>query len=112
MKIFLIIVSVIVLFFPLVLTVGFVFGICGPQKKAYLNQTVYQASCLMNTVCAVLFNKTLAKKEGYSFGKKDEATSSAIGKNLRDKTITNTGKVVNFIINLFDRNHAIKNIQP
>lgn len=112
MKIFLTVLLSIVLFFPLVLITGFFFGIFGPQKKAYLNQCVYQASCLMNTVCGVLFNKTLAKKDGYSFGKKDEATSSAIGKNLRDRTITNTGKVVNFIINLFDRNHALKNIQP
>lgn len=112
MHTFLIIVLILVLFFPAVLLAGFICAMFGRYRLAYLNQIFYQFSCLLNTVCGRLFNKTLAKKDGYSFGKKDEMTSSAIGKNIRDKTLTITGKVINFILNLFQRDHALKNIQP
>ena len=111
MHTFLIILLILVLFFPAVMLAGFICALFGRYRLAYLNQIFYQFSCLLNTVCGRLFNKTLAKKDGYSFGKKDEMTSSAIGKNIQLNKLTIVAKVVNFILNLFQKDHAIKNIQ-
>lgn len=63
-----------------------------------------------NVVCKDLFNLILIKKGGYEFGKRKETISSVLGKNQRDDTLTNTGKVVAFILDKIDPNHCLKSI--
>ena len=106
MKLFIILLLALPISIPLLL-IGFIVGITGPNKRAYLNQIAWQASCLLQTICARLFNFLLIKKEGYQFGKKGESTSSVIGKNKLTDTLTFIG---DFICYLY-KDHFIKNIE-
>jgi len=63
-----------------------------------------------NVVCKDLFNLILIKKDGYQFGKRKETISSVLGKNQRDGTLTNTGKVIAFILDKIDTDHCLKSI--
>lgn len=63
-----------------------------------------------NVVCKDLFNVCLKKKNGYPFGNRKETISSVLGKNKRDGTLSNTGKIIAFILDTIDKNHCIKSI--
>jgi len=49
-----------------------------------------------------LWNWALIKKGGYKFGKLGETISSALGKNIKRKTLTLAGKALCFIIDFID----------
>lgn len=51
------------------------------------------------------------QKNGYPFGNLNETISSALGKNQRDGTLTNFGKVICFILDKLDKEHCIKSIK-
>jgi len=53
----------------------------------------------------------LFQKDGYAFGVKGETISSALGKNQRDNTLTNTGKAMCFILDTLDKNHCKNSIE-
>lgn len=57
-----------------------------------------------------LWNATLKTNEGYLFGNFQETISSALGKNQLENTLTPTGKILVFILNLLDENHCINSI--
>lgn len=57
-----------------------------------------------------LWNKYLRTENGYHFGRIDETISSALGKNERDGTLTETGKRLVWILNKLDKNHCQKSI--
>lgn len=63
-----------------------------------------------NVICKDLFNLVLIQKSGYKFGKRKETISSVLGKNQRDGTLTDTGKVVVFLLNKIEENHCLKSI--
>jgi len=48
---------------------------------------------------------------GYEFGKTGETISSALGKNQRDNTLTNCGKILVTILDFLDKNHCKKSIK-
>ncbi len=52
----------------------------------------------------------LFQKNGYLFGKKKETISSALGKNQRDATLTNVGKIMCWILDTLDNEHCKKSI--
>ena len=58
-----------------------------------------------------LFNLTLKKKGGYEFGNFEETISSALGKNQRNGTLTRTGKVLVWILDLIEKEHCKKSIK-
>ncbi len=66
---------------------------------------------LGNVVCKHLFNITLIKKDGYKFGNEDETISSAIGKNKKINTLTFTGRLLDWFLDIIDKNHSIKAIE-
>lgn len=63
-----------------------------------------------NALCQYLFNALLIEKNGYKFGNIDETISSVIGKNKRDKTLSKLGKMLDWTLNLFEKNHSIISI--
>lgn len=64
-----------------------------------------------NVVCAELFNATLITKESsYKFGKIEQTISMVIGYNLQAETLSKTGKILNSVLDFFDKNHSIKAI--
>lgn len=65
---------------------------------------------LGNVVCQHLFNLTLIKKEGHLFGNEDETISSVLGKNIQANTLSSVGRLLNFLLNIFEKDHSIKSI--
>lgn len=62
-----------------------------------------------NAVCSELFNDVLIKKESeYKFGKINQTISAVIGYNVKYNTLTKFGKTINNILNLFEKDHALK----
>lgn len=59
-----------------------------------------------------LFNDTLIyKNKGYKFGRIGETISSALGKNVKLNTLTLSGKMLNKLLNLIQKNHSILSIE-
>lgn len=79
--------------------------------NGFFRSSAYDIDCFGNHNFRSVLNLFLKNKEGYEFGDKRESISSVLGKNKRDKTLSITGKVVAFILDLFDKNHCIKSIK-
>lgn len=63
-----------------------------------------------NALLRYLFNDFLRKKNGYRFGNIDETISSALGKNHAAGTLTWLGRLLDNILNAFEKEHSIKSI--
>lgn len=80
---------------------------------------------LGNTVMSELFNAVLIKNSiqertgilesihvsAHKFGNPDETISSVIGKNKKNGTLTISGKALDYILNIFEKDHSIKSIE-
>jgi hypothetical protein len=65
-----------------------------------------------NVVCKDLFNYALiTKKSKYLFGYEDDTISKIIGYNKLNNTLSNTGIIVEMILNFLDKNHSLKAIE-
>ena len=80
------------------------------HAKGYFRSTAVNIDKFGNREFRTLWNKTLKKPKGYEFGNPEETISSALGKNERDGTLSRTGKVLTWILNLLDKNHGLKSI--
>jgi hypothetical protein len=76
----------------------------------YFFQTAVDIDKFANRNFRTLWNETL-QKNGYQFGDERETVSSALGKNKRDNTLTQTGMIVCDILDRLDENHCIKSIK-
>ena len=76
----------------------------------YFYQTAVDIDRFANRNFRTLWNETL-QRNGYQFGDERETVSSALGKNKRDNTLTQTGKILCFILDRLDENHCIKSIK-
>ena len=76
----------------------------------YFFQTAVDIDKFANRNFRTLWNETL-QKNGYHFGDERETVSSALGKNKRDNTLTQTGKILCDILDRIDENHCIKSIK-
>lgn len=110
MKLFIVLLFALPLSIPLLIA-GFIWGLTKPDRNTYLNEIAFTASCLLNIVCAEMFNSLLIEKEGYQFGEVGETSSSVLGKNKLTDTLTDVGKFVCWSVELFYKNHFINNIQ-
>lgn len=79
--------------------------------KGYFLSSAVSIDKFGNREFRSLWNATLRKSNGYEFGKENETISSALGKNKRDGTMSITGKVLDFILDIFEKNHSIKSIK-
>lgn len=77
---------------------------------SYLYEEAYAIDVFANRSFRTLWNTILKKRGGYSFGKSGETISSALGKNKRDGTLSIAGKLLDWVLNMFDKNHSIKSI--
>jgi hypothetical protein len=76
----------------------------------YFFQTAVDIDKFANRNFRTLWNQTL-QKNGYQFGDERETVSSALGKNKRDNTLTQTGKILCDLLDRLDENHCIKSIK-
>lgn len=99
-----------VLFLPLSL-MNFLILLFKGKAGGYFLSSATNLDRFANYEFRTLFNLTLKKKEGYSFGNFGETISSVLGKNERDKTLSFMGKCFAFILNKLDKNHCQKSIK-
>lgn len=64
-----------------------------------------------NVFCKELFNDALIRPKGHSFGNEDETISSVLGKNKLTNTLTWAGKSLDWVLNLFERDHSVISIE-
>lgn len=103
---FLLFIIAYIIFLPLTL-VNWIFV---KDKKGYFKSSAIDLDKFGNREFRTLFNKTLKTKNGYNFGNEKETISGVLGKNERDKTLTELGKIIVFILNKIDENHCFKSI--
>jgi hypothetical protein len=67
---------------------------------------------LGNVFCAELFNATLINRQSqYRFGKIEQTISIVIGYNVQAGTLSRTGRVINRILDHFEKDHSLKAIE-
>ena len=96
------------------LPVGFIFQIIVTLFKGintYLFTIAKSIDQLGNVVCADLFNTTLIKKGGYTFGNEDVTISHVLGMNKKINTLTFTGKTLSWLLNIIEKDHVEKAIE-
>lgn len=81
------------------------------NKPGYFKSSAVNIDKFGNREFRALFNKVLILKDGYKFGNINETISSVLGKNKLMYTLSNTGKVLVWILNSIDKNHCIKSIE-
>jgi 8-oxo-dGTP diphosphatase len=102
------------IFYPLGFCYSIVFTLL---KNGYQELDNYLFKCALaddqqaNTYLAKLFNDILIKKGGHKFGNPDETISSVLGKNLLQNKLSLMGKLLNWILNLIEKDHSIKAIE-
>jgi len=103
---FLLFIIAYVLFLPLSL----INWIVVKNKNGYFKSSAINLDKFANREFRTLLNATLKTKIGYEFGSINETISGVLGKNERDKTLSKTGKILVWILNKLDKNHAFKSI--
>ena len=79
--------------------------------KGYFKSTALSIDIWGNREFRTLWNSRLIIEGGYQFGREGETISSALGKNERDKTLTNCGKILVAILDFLDENHCENSIR-
>lgn len=64
-----------------------------------------------NVFCKELFNDVLIRPKGHNFGNEDETISSVLGKNKLSNTLTWAGKALDWVLNVFERDHSVISIE-
>ena len=80
------------------------------NKAGYFKSSAISLDKFANTEFRTLWNKTMKTENGYQFGNFEETVSSALGKNERDNTLSETGKMLVWLLDKLDKNHCIKSI--
>lgn len=101
-------------FLPIGLAYSIVVTFCKTFLKrfaTYLFVIAIAIDQLGNVVMQDLFNDIIIKRPGHKFGNEDETISSVLGKNRLSNTLTKTGKILDGILNLLEKNHSVKSIE-
>lgn len=77
----------------------------------YFRNTALNIDIWANREFRAFWNGAMRKENGYQFGVVGETISSALGKNQRDKSLTNCGKILVAILDFFDENHCENSIK-
>jgi hypothetical protein len=96
------------------LPIGFAFQVVTTffrHINRYLFTIAKSIDQLGNVVCADLFNTTLIKKGGYTFGNEDVTISHVLGVNKKINTLTFTGKTLSWLLNIIEKDHVEKAIE-
>ena len=80
------------------------------EKKGYFKSSAISLDRFGNREFRTLFNKVLITENGYKFGDMKETISGVLGKNERDKTLSEIGKKLVWLLDKIDNNHALKSI--
>lgn len=97
----------------LVAIIYFLIRLDGKMIHKYFGRLFYNTALCIDMIgnysCAILFNLTLIKKNerAYRFGKERETISYALGKNVMANNLTWLGRMLNKILDFFEKDHSI-----
>jgi 8-oxo-dGTP diphosphatase len=91
--------------------VGFIYRMFFKGRSQYFRDVAESIDQLGNTIVGPLFEQWMLRGDRYSFGNIDETVSSVLGKNKVKGTLTKSGKFLDWLLNLFDKNHSIDAIE-
>jgi len=92
--------------------IGFIVAMFYPKREEYMYKIALGIDQLGNVICDKLFNLTLIYPSSiYKFGNEDETISSVIGKNKKTNTLTFAGRLLDWLLDIIDKNHSIKAIE-
>jgi hypothetical protein len=80
------------------------------EKSGYFKSSAVNLDRFGNREFRTLFNKVLINNNGHRFGNIEETISSVLGKNQLTGTLTCAGKILVWVLDKIDNNHAIKSI--
>ena len=79
------------------------------NKEGYFRSSALNLDIFANKEFRTLWNKILIVKESkYKFGKDNETLSSVLGKNIKESTLTNTGKI---LVKILSEKHCLDAIK-
>lgn len=96
---------------PIAYLFGCFVALCKGEFNSYNMELAKAKDRLGNVLCKYLFNLLLIKRKSYKFGNGKETISSVLGKNKRDKTLTIIGRLLDYVLDKFDKNHSINSIE-
>lgn len=95
---------------PFLFTYGVISASIKGERKKYLKDLAIAKDQYGNAVGKYVFNHCLITDDGYKFGNIDETISSVIGKNKARGTLNKSGKLVDKMLEFFEKDHSIKSI--
>ena len=99
-----------ILFFTISIIIAIIKIIIRKTSSSYFFECSFAVDVLGNVLGQHIWNFIFIKKNGYKFGRRAETMSSVLGKNQRDKTLTDIGITIVFILDLFQKNHCLISI--
>jgi 8-oxo-dGTP diphosphatase len=110
MKFYLLVVLACVLFI-IFAPIGWVVALFFKGRKDYFWRVSLSIDQTGNVVCGKLFDLTLRKPNGYSFGEVDRTISYALGRNKIMNTLTKTGKALDKLLDIIDKEHTLNAVK-
>ena len=80
------------------------------DKSGYFKSSAINLDKFGNREFRTLFNKILINNEGHKFGDINETISSVLGRNQLTCTLTKCGRVLVWILDKIENDHALKSI--
>ena len=80
------------------------------NKSGYFKSSAVNLDKFGNREFRTLFNKVLINYKGHRFGDINETISSVLGKNQLTGTLTKCGKILVWILDKIENDHALKSI--
>ena len=80
------------------------------NKSGYFKSSAINLDKFGNREFRTLFNKILINNKGHKFGDINETISSVLGRNQLTCTLTKCGRVLVWILDKIENDHALKSI--
>jgi hypothetical protein len=110
MKYYLLVILAILLFI-IFAPIGWVVALFFKGRKDYFWRVALSIDQTGNVVCGKLFDLTLRTKDGYAFGEVDRTISYALGRNKLMNTLTKTGKALDWLLDIIDKEHTLNAVK-
>ena len=80
------------------------------RVNGYIYRSALNTDRFGNYEFSSLFNAILIKENGHQFGNFDQTISHVLGRNKLKGTLSKTGKILDKILDIIDKNHTIKSL--
>jgi hypothetical protein len=110
MKYYLLVILAILLFI-IFAPIGWVVALFFKGREDYFWRVALSIDQTGNVVCGKLFDLTLRTKDGYAFGEVDRTISYALGRNKLMNTLTKTGKALDWLLDIIDKEHTLNAVK-